>query len=162
MPDFLTPAERSERMARIRSKDTSPELALRRALHARGLRFRLNERKLPGRPDIVLPRHSAVIFVHGCFWHRHEGCKVASTPKSNTEFWLEKFRKNVERDARAIEALEALGWRVFVAWECDLGSKRKAVETAETLEKLIRRESGAPASGGEGGSSPRPLVKASD
>lgn len=142
MPDFLTPAERSGRMAAIRSKDTAPELALRKALHALGLRYRVNERRLPGKPDIVLPRHRAVVFVHGCFWHRHQGCKVASTPKSNTEFWLDKFHRNVERDARSVRDLEALGWRVFVVWECGLGAKRKVAEVAEALNRMIRAEPG--------------------
>lgn len=140
MPDFLTPAQRSARMAAIRSKDTSPELALRKALHALGLRYRVNDRRLPGKPDIVLPRHRAVVFVHGCFWHRHEGCKVASTPKSNTDFWLDKFHRNVERDARSVRDLKALCWRVFVTWECGLGSKRKVTEVAETLNRMIRAE----------------------
>lgn len=162
MPDFLTPAERSERMARIRSKDTSPELALRRALHARGFRFRLDDRKLPGRPDIVLARHRAVIFVHGCFWHRHQGCKVASTPKSNTDFWLEKFRRNVERDERSIRELKALGWRVFVVWECDLGSKRKAVEAAEALGRLIQPDPARPRSGEEGRRALEHIVEVND
>ena len=130
MADFLSPAERSERMSRIRSKDTSPEVALRRALHALGLRFRLHRRDLPGRPDIVLPRHRVVVFVHGCFWHRHAGCRISTTPKSNTTFWTEKFERNVARDARSIELLEAQGWRVIVAWECDLKSARKATNAA--------------------------------
>ena len=144
MPDFLTAAERSARMAAIRSRDTSPELALRKALHAMGLRYRVNDRRLPGKPDIVLPRHRAVVFVHGCFWNRHEGCRVASTPKSNTGFWLEKFRRNVERDARAVRDLKALGWRVFVTWECSLGSKRKVADVAVALNRLIRTDAGGP------------------
>ena len=138
MPDFLTPSERSRRMSRIRSKNTSPELAIRRALHALGFRFRLDDRRKPGRPDIVLPKYRAVIFVHGCFWHRHEGCKIASTPKSNTAFWLEKFARNVERDGRVASKLTSLGWRVFVAWECELGSKRRATEAAAHLAMLLK------------------------
>jgi len=117
-------------MSRIRSANTSPEVALRRALHALGLRFRLHRKDLPGKPDIVLPRYKAVVFVHGCFWHRHAGCKVASTPKSNVEFWVEKFDRNVARDERSKEALEGQGWRVIVVWECELGSGRKATEAA--------------------------------
>ena len=109
MVDFLSPSERSERMSRIRSSNTSPEVALRSALHALGLRFRLHRKDLPGKPDIVLPQYRTAIFVHGCFWHRHEGCKVATTPKSNTEFWVEKFARNVARDLRSREALEAQG-----------------------------------------------------
>ena len=130
MADFLSPKERSERMSRIRSKDTSPEVALRKALHALGLRFRIHDKRLPGRPDIVLPRFSTVVLVHGCFWHRHQGCKVATTPKSNTAFWQEKFERNTTRDARNLALLQALGWRVLVAWECELGSQRKAQDAA--------------------------------
>lgn len=139
MADFLTPAERSERMSRIRSRDTSPELALRKALHARGFRFRLGDKRLPGKPDIVLPRYRTAIMVHGCFWHRHPGCSIATTPKSNTAYWTEKFERNVQRDARVTAELEALGWRVLVAWECDLGSARRLNETANGLATLIRQ-----------------------
>lgn len=137
MPDFLTPAERSVRMAAIPSKDTAPELTLRRALHGLGLRYRVNDRLLPGKPDIVLPRHRAVVFVHGCFWHRHEGCKVASVPKSNAEFWKEKFARNVARDRRSIAELSLAGWRVFVVWECELSSKSKTAATARLLRGQI-------------------------
>jgi DNA mismatch endonuclease, patch repair protein len=144
MPDILTPAERSIRMAAIRSRDTSPELTLRKALHALGLRYRINDRRLPGKPDIVLPRHRAVVFVHGCFWHRHEGCKIASKPKSNTVFWVDKFQKNVERDARSVRDLTTLGWRIFVIWECTLGSRRKVAEVAEALNRKICAEADEP------------------
>lgn len=133
MADFLSPKERSERMSRIRSRDTSPEVALRKALHGLGLRFRIHDKRLPGRPDIVLPRFRTVVLVHGCFWHRHQGCKVATTPKSNTAFWLDKFDRNTVRDAGNTASLEALGWRVLVAWECELGSQRKAQETARRI-----------------------------
>lgn len=138
MADTLSPRERSERMSRIRSMDTSPELALRKALHALGLRFRLHDKRLPGKPDIVLPRFRTAIHVHGCFWHRHPDCKVATTPKSNTSFWQAKFHRNVERDLRNDAALASLGWRVLVVWECQLGSKVKAAEVA----LLIAREIG--------------------
>lgn len=117
-------------MSRIRSSNTSPELALRRALHALGIRFRLHRKDLPGKPDIVLPRHKTVVFVHGCFWHRHAGCKVASTPKTNTAFWEEKFQRNMVRDERNTALLKGLGWKVLVVWECELGSLRKAQEAA--------------------------------
>lgn len=150
MPDFLTPAQRSERMAAIRSKDTVPELALRKALHALGLRYRVNDRRLPGKPDIVFPRHRAVIFVHGCFWHRHAGCKVASTPKSNTDFWLDKFAKNVARDERSATILHTAGWRVFIVWECELGSRQKVVDVAARLDAQIR--SGSPCEAAASGS----------
>ena len=125
-------------MSRIRSRDTSPELAIRRQLHALGLRYRLHDRRLPGRPDLVLPRFRAVVFVHGCFWHRHPGCSIATTPKSNTAFWQEKFDRNVRRDKRSAVALEAAGWRVFTAWECELSSGVRASGTAERLADLIR------------------------
>lgn len=138
MVDFLTAAERSERMSRIRSSNTSPELALRRAIHALGLRFRLHRKDLPGKPDIVFPRHKAVVFVHGCFWHRHDGCKVATTPKSNTQFWVDKFDRNVARDAASQDLLQAAGWKVIVVWECELGSGRKASEAALLVASKIR------------------------
>lgn len=141
MADTLSPGERSERMSRIRGKDTAPELALRKALHALGLRYRLHA-KLPGKPDIVLPRHSAVVFVHGCFWHRHRGCRIATTPKSNTAFWREKFDRNVARDKRVRRQLRAAGWRVFVAWECQLSGKGKATERASALASRIMPSSG--------------------
>lgn len=138
MADTLTPSERSERMSRIRARDTKPELALRKAIHALGLRYRLGSR-LSGKPDLVFPRHKAVVFVHGCFWHRHEGCKVATTPKSNIDFWTDKFSRNVERDARVARELRAAGWRVFVAWECELTGKGRAVEQAKHLAALINQ-----------------------
>lgn len=109
-------------------------------MHALGLRFRLHAR-LPGKPDIVLPRYKAVVFVHGCFWHRHIGCKVASTPKSNTAFWEEKFDRNVTRDDRVRRELEDAGWRVYVAWECELSGKGKAAAVAQRIGNEIR---GAP------------------
>ena len=125
-------------MSRIRSKDTAPEVALRRALHALGFRFRIHRKDLPGKPDIVLPRHRVVIFVHGCFWHRHAGCRIATTPKSNTEFWVEKFERNVARDARSIDLLKAQGWRVIVAWECELASARRAADAALRIGSEVR------------------------
>jgi DNA mismatch endonuclease (patch repair protein) len=127
-------------MARIRSSDTAPEVALRRALHAVGLRFRLHRKNLPGKPDIVLPGRNAVILVHGCFWHRHAGCSIATTPKSNTGFWAEKFERNVARDARVRCELEELGWRVFVAWECEVASRRKAMQTASRISRELGHE----------------------
>jgi DNA mismatch endonuclease (patch repair protein) len=105
-------------MSRIRSRDTAPELQVRSALHRAGYRFRLHRKDLPGRPDIVLPKHHTVVFVHGCFWHRHKGCVFAYAPKSRIAFWDEKFRSNVERDFRNTRALRALGWRVITVWEC--------------------------------------------
>ena len=106
-------------MARIRGSDTAPELAVRRIAHRRGLRFRLHRKDLPGRPDLVFPKHRLAVFVHGCFWHRHEGCRHATTPKSRVVFWTEKFTMNIARDARQEAALKELGWRVLVIWECE-------------------------------------------
>lgn len=137
LADFLSPVERSERMSRIRSANTSPEVALRRALHALGYRFRLHRKDLPGKPDLVLTKYRTAIFVHGCFWHRHQGCKVASTPKSNTDFWIEKFSRNVARDARSTEQLEAQGWRVIIVWGCELGSSRKAAQAASDVAHIL-------------------------
>lgn len=107
-------------MSRIKGKDTKPEVMLRSALHKAGFRFRLHSRQLPGKPDIVLPKYKAVIFVHGCYWHRHAGCKQAYTPKSNTEFWLPKFEETVRRDRLKTLQLQQLGWRVFLVWECEI------------------------------------------
>lgn len=138
MTDFLSPAERSDRMSRIRGKDTQPELALRKVLHRLGLRYRLHGAGLPGKPDLVFPRHRTAVFVHGCFWHRHDGCKIATTPKSNTLFWQEKFEKNVARDERVATDLQALGWTVLVVWECELAPAKKAQETGERIYKMIQ------------------------
>ena len=127
MTDTLTRERRSWTMSRIRSRDTRPELIVRRYLFARGLRFRVNVSRLPGHPDIVLARHRAIVEVRGCFWHRHPGCKAATTPKSNVRFWKAKFRRNVARDRLHEAQWAAAGWRVFVVWECELRpSARKA------------------------------------
>jgi DNA mismatch endonuclease, patch repair protein len=111
-------------MSGIRGKDTQPEMIVRRHLHAAGLRFRLHDRKLPGRPDLVLRRHQAVVFVHGCFWHQHASCRFAVMPKQNRAFWKEKLGRNRDRDRRRVAALEAAGWRVFIVWECELTVRR--------------------------------------
>ena len=119
MADRLTPLKRSALMAKIKSKDTGPELRVRRVAHALGYRFRLHRKDLPGRPDLVFPRLRKAIMVHGCFWHRHPGCKQASKPKSRVDFWQAKFLRNMARDADALMALEILGWDVLVVWECE-------------------------------------------
>ena len=119
MTDIVDSKRRSELMANIRGRDTAPELAVRRIAHRMGLRFRLHRIDLPGRPDLVFPKHRLAVFVHGCFWHRHQGCRYASTPKSRIAFWTEKFAANVERDARQEAALRTLGWRVLVIWQCE-------------------------------------------
>ena len=107
-------------MARVRGKNTKPEIAVRRVFHKLGFRFRLHRADLPGRPDIVLPRHRVAIFVHGCFWHRHAGCSKASTPKTRVEFWNDKFATNIVRDRKNVEALQASDWTVMVIWECEV------------------------------------------
>lgn len=119
--DIVDRATRSRMMSRIRGRDTKPELLVRSGLHRQGLRFTLHAR-LPGHPDIVLPRFRTAIFVHGCFWHRHPGCKYATTPSGNADFWQRKFSENVGRDARVQRALEETGWRVMTIWECEVGS----------------------------------------
>jgi DNA mismatch endonuclease (patch repair protein) len=117
--DTLTRADRSRLMGRVRQKNTSPELAVRRAAHRLGYRFRLHKKDLPGRPDLVFPRHRKVVFVHGCFWHRHD-CKKATTPTSNVEFWQRKFAANVSRDRNVLAKLHELGWSTMVVWECQV------------------------------------------
>lgn len=118
--DVVDRATRSRMMSGIRGKGTKPELAVRSFLHRAGLRFRLHA-KLPGKPDLVLPKYRTAVFVHGCFWHRHEGCRYATTPASNVEFWHEKFSGNVQRDERVKRQLEEQGWRVETIWACQLG-----------------------------------------
>ena len=118
--DCLTPEQRRRNMSAIKGRDTKPEILLRKLLHSLGYRFRIQRKDLPGRPDIVLPRYKTAIFVNGCFWHRHEGCKYVSTPSTNSEFWEKKFASNVDRDARNYAALKALGWHVVIIWECEV------------------------------------------
>lgn len=133
MVDRLTAERRSWNMARIRGADTTPEKFVRSLLHSLGVRFRLHERKLPGRPDVVMKRWRTVLFVHGCFWHRHERCRLAYTPKSRIEFWNKKFADNTARDQRVESELAAAGWRVVVVWECETGDLR-------ALRRRLRRQ----------------------
>lgn len=127
MADSLSSERRSWNMSRIRGRNTGPELRLRSLLHHAGFRFRLHPKQLPGRPDVVLPKHRTVIFVHGCFWHRHPGCQNTTTPSTRREFWQEKFDGNVSRDARNRAALEAAGWTVLTVWECELKADAEGV-----------------------------------
>ncbi|MES0171904.1 DNA mismatch endonuclease Vsr [Mesorhizobium sp. M0006] len=120
-------------MARIRSKNTQPEMIVRRALHSLGKRFRVHRTDLPGSPDIVLPRHRIVVFVHGCFWHRHPGCRLSSVPKTRVNFWTEKFELNVQRDVRKAAALQALGWRVVTVWECETRHRESLILSLEGI-----------------------------
>jgi DNA mismatch endonuclease (patch repair protein) len=120
MTDIVDKATRSRMMSGIRGKDTKPEKAIRSALHSAGFRYRIHVSSLPGKPDIVFPKYKAVVFVHGCFWHRHLGCQWSTTPAANASFWRKKFAENVARDARNIEKLKMMGWRVATVWECAL------------------------------------------
>lgn len=131
MPDIVDRATRSRMMSGIRGRDTQPELSVRRYLHSRGFRFRLHDRRLPGRPDLVLSRYRTAVFVHGCFWHRHHGCRLATRPDTNAAFWQEKLEGNAKRDQQREDELRTLGWKVEVVWECD-GTDRLE-RLAETL-----------------------------
>lgn len=120
MADTISPEHRSWNMSRIKDKDTKPEVKVRSWLFKQGFRFRKNDRRYPGRPDVVLPKYHTVIFVNGCFWHHHEGCQFAYIPKSRTDFWLKKFKANQVNDKLQRDALEQMGWHVIVVWECEL------------------------------------------
>ncbi|MEH3085457.1 MAG: very short patch repair endonuclease [Xylophilus ampelinus] len=137
MTDTLTKAARSALMARVRQKDTTPEVRLRKKLHADGLRYILHPKTLPGRPDIVFPKYKTAVFVHGCFWHGHE-CRAGRPSSSNLNYWVEKISANRLRDARKLQELEAAGWRVATVWECETKGDRLD-STAKALSELIRR-----------------------
>lgn len=134
MPDIMTPQQRHLCMSHIRSKNTKPEQLVRQALWHKGLRYKLHVKDLPGKPDIVLPKYKTAIFVNGCFWHGHKGCKDFVIPKSNTAFWLEKIGKNKNRDEQNITALISAGWKVITIWECEL--KKPVIEA--TLSELFQ------------------------
>jgi DNA mismatch endonuclease, patch repair protein len=133
--DTVDRKTRSRIMASVGQRDTGPEMLLRRELHRIGLRYRLHERNLPGSPDLVFPRFRAVLFVHGCFWHAHEGCKFAKPPSTRVNFWAEKFEANVKRDKSNNEALFAIGWRVLLVWECAI--KKRYKDKMENLGLLV-------------------------
>lgn len=134
MPDVHTHEQRRRNMSAIRGKNTKPEIIVRSMLHRMGLRFRLHRKDLPGKPDIVLPVHETVIFVHGCFWHRHKGCRYTTTPATRAHFWRQKFEGNVARDKEKARQLRRLGWRVLTVWECETRSPKKL---RKRLEKLF-------------------------
>ena len=157
----LTPSPKSEEMSRVRTRDTAPELAVRAVLHHAGFRFRLHVPDLPGTPDIVLPRHKLVIFVHGCFWHGHEGCTRAKLPSTRPEFWRAKIARNVARDGQVEHSVRALGWRTLTLWSCEIRTGREvAARLGEFLDmdgRPIReisparlRQAGRAARGGRG------------
>lgn len=128
MTDPLTKEHRSWNMAQIKGKDTKPEVLVRSMLHRAGYRFRKNVKGLPGKPDIVLPKYRTVIFVHGCFWHRHKSCKDATTPKTNKAFWNQKFARNVSNDRKHARELKKLGWKVVTVWECQLKKPERVIQ----------------------------------
>lgn len=134
--DRITPEHRSWNMSRIRGNDTKIEVLVRSWLFAQGFRFRKNDKRFPGHPDVVLPKYRTVIFINGCFWHRHEGCKYATTPKSNTEFWLAKFERNIENDRKHEKELTEMGWNVITVWECEI--KDDFEKTMDRVEEKIR------------------------
>lgn len=140
LTDTISKQHRSWNMSRIRGRDTDPEKRVRSALHRLGYRFRLHDSKLPGRPDVVLRKHRAVVFVHGCFWHRHPGCRYAYSPKSRTEFWEDKFARNVVRDRESRSALEDAGWRVLVVWECETRDEEALAARLKSWLELLRRQ----------------------
>ena len=133
MADNHTKEVRSRNMSHIRSKNTKPEEKVRKYLFSKGFRYRKNDKRLPGKPDIVLPKYKTVIFVNGCFWHKHEGCKYFVWPKSNSEFWKEKIESNIVRDKKQYEELKNAGWHVIIVWECELKKKQRM----DTLERLV-------------------------
>ncbi len=137
MADTIDPERRSRNMARIKGRDTKPELRLRSALHRMGLRFRVCRKDLPGKPDIVFPRHRLAVQVRGCFWHQHEGCRAGRLPASNLDYWRPKLEGNVRRDAEKDEALSALGWRVLLIWECELQSDDEVLRQAEAVQSSL-------------------------
>lgn len=137
MADTKTPAERSENMSRIRSTNTKPEEIVRKYLFSHGFRYRKNDKRYPGKPDIVLPKYRTIIFVNGCFWHMH-GCSRSRLPRSNQEYWKPKIERNIQRDAENQQKLEADGWKVIVVWECEL-KKRMAEERLSRLCSEIRK-----------------------
>lgn len=137
MPDVMTPQQRHECMSHIRSKDTKPEQLVRQALWHNGFRYRLHVKGLPGKPDIVLPKYRTVIFINGCFWHGHEGCRYYVIPKTNTSFWLDKITSNKARDARDESALNEAGWRVVTIWECELKKEKREETIGRLLKSLL-------------------------
>lgn len=138
MADVHSPEKRSYNMSRIKSKDTKPEEKVRKYLFSHGFRYRKNDARLPGKPDIVLPKYKTVIFVNGCFWHKHEGCRYFVWPRNNAEFWKTKIEKNVERDLLVQQELRSLGWQVIVVWECEL----KEAQFEETMDQMLQRFKG--------------------
>jgi DNA mismatch endonuclease (patch repair protein) len=142
MSDIFSKSKRSEIMSKISGKETKPEIIVRKYLFAKGFRYRKNLKKLPGKPDIVLPKYKTIILIHGCFWHGHEGCKKSVLPTTNTEFWKEKIGKNIERDRFNILELEKQGWKVIVVWQCELkNSTVKNIRLVKLTNEISFRDS---------------------
>lgn len=139
--DIVDQPTRSRMMSNIKTKGTKPEMVVRGLLHGAGFRYRLHRKDLPGRPDLVLPKYRAVIFVHGCFWHLHQGCAIVKIPASNRQFWLDKLGKNRDRDIKQINELIALGWRVLVVWECITREKAALSNLAQQIFDWLNSES---------------------
>ncbi len=142
MTDVHNKKTRSYNMSRIRGKNTQPELIVRKFLFSKGLRYKLHDNNLPGKPDIVLPRYKKIILIHGCFWHGHEGCRYFVIPKTRTEWWVSKIRRNKETDLKTIDALQKMGWSIKIIWECELNSPVKEKTLNETFEFITIENSG--------------------
>ena len=140
MTDTHSAKIRSYNMSQIKGTNTKPEEIVRKYLFSHGFRYRKNDRRLPGKPDIVLPKYHTCIFVNGCFWHKHEGCKYFVWPKSNEQFWRDKINRNVERDLKQHKELESMGWRVIVVWECELKKDRQSITLLDIMNQLYQKE----------------------
>jgi DNA mismatch endonuclease, patch repair protein len=138
MTDFMTPKQRSQTMSKVRGYNTEPEKFIRSRLHTQGFRFRINNSSLPGKPDIVLKKYNAIIFIHGCFWHNHKGCKKSKLPDTRHEFWRKKITDTVRRDQRNISDLSKLGWRIATVWECRTQKKDVLDQTTKKLSKWLK------------------------
>jgi DNA mismatch endonuclease, patch repair protein len=134
MTDIISKEKRSWNMSRIKGKNTKPEILVRSFLHKAGFRFKINDKRLPGKPDIILPKYHTAVFIHGCFWHRHKNCKYAYSPKTRVAFWGKKFRENIDRDNLVIKKLKKQGWKVAIIWECKIESNLN-----EEIRKITAR-----------------------
>lgn len=134
--DIFSKSKRSDIMSKVSGKDTKPEILVRKYLFSKGFRYRKNVKDLPGKPDIVLPRHKAIIFIHGCFWHGHEGCEAAKLPASNVDYWMKKVASNITRDSHNIHLLKETGWNVIIIWECELKSKNREQRLLQLIEEI--------------------------
>lgn len=140
--DTLTKEKRSWNMSKIRSKNTKPEIAVRSKLHKAGYRFRLHVKGLPGKPDIVLPKYNTIIFINGCFWHRHKGCEYAYKPKTRVDFWNQKLNRNIKRQDGVIKELRDLEWKVLVIWECEVGNEKLIRDRFKLIKKKVLKTNG--------------------